>query len=180
MVERRIAMRELVGPELLDHALQVGFIVTEMLGLLAIVRVDHFFDRNRACHRHTRPHPRGPRAERISGDMPERRERGRADTTVGDKRVESREMFLLLRRHFLHRVAGRARRENGQLAFVNPNGTELARMIDTDHRVDRRCRVARQISRAGPLVRAAHSAARPCRHARYKPPTPAAIEIRAL
>src|SRR5690625_6582713 len=92
-------MLELLFAEALDGVVQFPFLrhLGELCGLLGIVLVDHFLDRNRTGHGCALADERGRRAERETGDVPDRLQDRGANATIREHLVESAQMYVLQR-----------------------------------------------------------------------------------
>ena len=133
------------------NALAPGFIVTQLLGLSGIMRIDDFLDRLGTGHRRLGTEQRSARAEGKPGDMPEGREQGRAHAPRRDQRIESFEMALFLFGHPADWRFGAGSLQDRELSLIDPYRAMLPGVIDPDHCFDHLLPgwVARQASFAG-------------------------------
>ena len=80
-------------------------------------------------------HERGDCAQRESGDVPKRLERGRAHPPLGHQGIEARQMAVFLRGHARDQLGFRAvAAEHGELAGIDARRAIFARLVDAEHR----------------------------------------------
>ena len=136
MLNRRLAVRRLVGAEREDLVLERRVGVAEPLGLAAVVLVDDLLDRDGAGHRRLFAEQRRRGAQRVTGDMPQRMQQGRPHPPRPHQFVEGGEMANFLLGHMADLVARPPMPHNRELAVIDAGRAVFAGMVDPHHARD--------------------------------------------
>ena len=147
MVNRNVAVLQLVVTEFGDGAAQRGFLVPKPVGLIGVMLANHFLDRDGAGHGRLRTHGGCHRAKREPGSAPDRVEKGRAHLALVQQRFERLQMLDFLIHHMLDLRACRMVPEDRKLATIDLLRGTLTGMIDAKKAFD----VAPSGARSGKL-----------------------------
>src|SRR5579872_211587 len=131
--KRGVAMLDFLGAEFLDPGGKLGVALAQLLGLRAVMLVDHLFDRDRAGHCRPFAQEGGGSAQREARHMPERVERARPHAALDHEPVEGLEMARFLACHMAQDRPQGAFAEDAKLALIDPLRAIFAGLIDADY-----------------------------------------------
>src|SRR5690625_4106854 len=122
-------MLELLFAEALDGVVQFLFLryLGERRGLLGVVLADYFLGCNRTGHGRALADERGRRAERETGDVPDRLQDRGANAPFREHLVERAQMLEFLLQHVAQDRRLLRASEYGKLAFIGPARAKIRR-----------------------------------------------------